>query len=112
MKKLFAALGLFALANYMIFSVALAKIENPMLGLISSGYHMHFIAFFCLSFTLSLVLIHEKVKLPAPFTLCFLYSAFIAVLIEILQMMTGYRSFNVLDIIMGFIGAGAYSVFG
>jgi hypothetical protein len=85
MKRLFGALFLFILANIAIFYVALGKFSG-VIKPFTGGYHMHFIAFFGLSFILSLILVHEKIRLPAPFTLCFIYSVFIAALVEILQL--------------------------
>lgn len=111
MKRLYSSLFLFLIANIAIFYFALSNV-NGSLKVISGGDHMHFTAFFGLSFILSLVLIHEKVNLPAPFTLSFLYSFFIAFLIEILQSFTSYRVFSYIDILIGGLGALLYSIIG
>ncbi|MEM3374583.1 MAG: VanZ family protein [Candidatus Woesearchaeota archaeon] len=111
MKRLYLALFLFITANIALFYFALSKVDNS-LRIISSGYHMHFIAFFGLSFFLSLILVHEKISLPAPFTLSFLYSFFIAFVIEILQAQTTYRVFSYNDILFGCLGALCYSILG
>ncbi|MEM2131161.1 MAG: VanZ family protein, partial [Candidatus Woesearchaeota archaeon] len=104
MKRLYSSIFLFILANITIFYFALIKPEGS-LKVISGGYHMHFIAFFGLSFILSLILVHEKINLPAPFTLSFLYSFFISFVIEILQLQTGYRTFSYNDVLIGCFGA-------
>ncbi|MBI5061281.1 MAG: VanZ family protein [Candidatus Aenigmarchaeota archaeon] len=111
MKRLFFALFCFILANVAIFHFALGDFKGDV-SLLTSGYHMHFLAFFGLSFTLSLILMHEKVNLPAPFTFCFIYAIFIAILIEMLQAGTGYRTFSIIDILTGAIGAITYSIVG
>ena len=111
MKRLFSAAILFLSANILIFYLGLGRFSG-MVGSISHGYHMHFIAFFGLSFLLSLILLHERVYLPAPFTLSFLYSGVMVILLELFQMGTGYRVFSFLDIGAGLIGAGTYSLLG
>ncbi|MEM3374748.1 MAG: VanZ family protein [Candidatus Woesearchaeota archaeon] len=111
--KLFLSLFLFILAHYVIFSVALSDVSGSPIAAITSNYFMHFLTFFGLSFLFSLILVISEKYIKYPFTISFLYSVFIAVLVEMLQISTTKtRFFSYLDILAGTLGASVYSILG
>jgi hypothetical protein len=118
MKKLIVIVFLFIVSQFMIFfwalapTEALAETDSRMLLISSvlgymSGYPAHFIAFFVTTLLLSMILVHINFK--QPYLISFLYSLFVSLLIELLQKyLTTYRSFDVLDMVSGGVGAGSW----
>ncbi|MEM4397103.1 MAG: VanZ family protein [Candidatus Woesearchaeota archaeon] len=110
--KLYIAIALFIFAHHLIFSIALSDTRNNPIAKITSNDFMHFTAFFGLAFIFSLILLIAEKYVKFPFTISFLYSVFIAVLVEMLQVSTSTRFFSYLDILIGTIGASVYSILG
>lgn len=110
--KLILAIFLFLLTHFFIFYFALSDVSINPIAAATSNYYMHFLAFFGLSFLFSLILLIIEKQVKYPFSIAFLYSVFISILVEMLQVSTSTRFFSYFDILVGVIGASFYSVFG
>jgi glycopeptide antibiotics resistance protein len=107
--KLFIPLAILFLAlNGLILGVGLMKIESPEAKAVLSGYHAHFMAFFVMAFILSLMLI--RLHFHHAYVISFAYACGLAIALELMQGMTGYRHFSLLDILFGMLGAGLHWV--
>lgn len=111
MKPVIPLIMVFITLNVAIFVSGLAKLESDVGSALFSGYHAHFAAFFCLSLVLSLILMHKSVNVSEPLMISFIYSLFIAILLEVMQMQVG-RDFSIFDMLASGIGAGSFWLIG
>jgi glycopeptide antibiotics resistance protein len=106
MKLLVPLMLLFIVVNIAIIAGGLAKVESPEAKALMSGYHAHFMAFFVLAFVMSLTLL--RLKVHHAYLISFSYAVGFALILEVLQLISGYRVFSWLDVLFGALGAGLH----
>ncbi len=111
MNKRIILICFFIFVHIPILSFSFFNVKSTLNSLIGN-YPLHFISFFGLSFILSLILINKEHKIKYPFTICFLYSIFIAIFREMLQQTLTNIGVSYVDILVAVAGAGSYSIIG
>ncbi|MBU0757663.1 MAG: VanZ family protein [Nanoarchaeota archaeon] len=111
MKKLIFAVVLFLAIHTILFIGATARVPDNGLRDFIAGNYAHFIAFFCVAASASLILLHERIRARFPLIISFLYSSFLTFIVELVQKLIGYRTFSEKDILIGVLGAVTYTIF-
>ncbi len=108
MKKFILLLLIFFLFHGLLLYGATSKLDSKLAKKLMSGNRSHFIAFFFITLSFSILLMHRFIHFKFPYALSFLYSLGLAVLVEVIQKLLGYRYFSEHDILWGAYGSLFY----
>ena len=112
MKKLGIKIVIFMTLHIVIFGGATRRLGYNYLDNLYSGPFAHFMAFFIITFSTSLILSNRHINFNNPLVYSFFYALLLSFSIEVIQKFLGYRTFSEKDILIGAIGSFSYLILG